>query len=333
MLDERKSAILKTVVTEYIETAQPVGSTHVLRDSPLDVSPATVRSDMAALERDGYLMHPHTSAGRVPTDKGYRFFVDHLCGEQPLGTNAQQTVQEFFATAHGALERMLRDTATLLSQVTSYAAVVVAPGHEARTVRLAQLVRLAPHTVMVVVVQSDGSVEKATFELQDDSGEEAVAAASTKLQAHLVGKVALETPSPATTGDLTVDRIIAGAVASIGRSVAPDERVFVGGTSNMAHAFDAVETVRSVLTMLERTYVVVELLQDALSHERHVSIGGEHGGALAECSVVVAPYEVDNSIVGTVGVLGPTRMNYPQALAAVAMVGRRLGREISEGRV
>src|SRR5437016_5279362 len=130
MLDDRKAAILRAVVEQYIETAQPVGSAHVARGSALGVSPATVRNEMAILERDGYLAHPHTSAGRIPTDKGYRFFVDQLTEPGSLAAPQRHLVRDFFAHAHGELEQMLHDTSTLLSRLTDYAAVVLAPGAE-----------------------------------------------------------------------------------------------------------------------------------------------------------------------------------------------------------
>jgi heat-inducible transcriptional repressor len=335
MLDERKSAILKTVVTEYIETAQPVGSVHVVRDPSIDVSPATVRADMATLERDGYLTHPHTSAGRIPTDKGYRFFVDKLCGTQQLGEGEQLQVQSFFDGTHGEIERLLRDTSTLLSELTNYAAVVVGPDPEALTVCSVLLARLAPRTGLLVLVHSNGAVDKHPVDLPEDITEATVSAAGARLQSHLVGRALADADLTVRSGDPAVDDVVARCVAAIapptGKSDA--EQVYVGGASRMARAFDAVETVRSVLSTLEKTYVVVNLLKDALAHERYVSIGGEHGVLpLAECSIVVAPYEIDREVVGTIGVLGPTRMNYPQALAAVAVVGQRLGRELSAAR-
>ena len=134
MLDDRKAAVLRAVVREYIETAQPVGSTHVARTTELGVSPATVRNEMAALEREGYLTQPHTSAGRVPTDQGYRFFVDQLTGPGALPAAQRQQVREFFATTHGELEQMLHDTSSLLSGLTSYAALILGPPSERATV-------------------------------------------------------------------------------------------------------------------------------------------------------------------------------------------------------
>jgi heat-inducible transcriptional repressor len=331
MLDERKAAILKAVVTEYIETAQPVGSAHVVRDAAIDVSAATVRADMATLEREGYLTHPHTSAGRIPTDKGYRFFVDKLLGPQQLGEGGERQVQHFFDETHGEIERLLRDTSLLLSELTDYAAVVVAPDHETLTVCSALLARLAPRTGLLVVVHSNGAVDKHTVDLPEDVPDAVVEAAGQRLNAALVGKPLSPAEVPARSGDPVVDDLLTRCRTALSApSKAENEGVYVGGASRMAAAFDAVETVRAVLSTLEKTFVVVTLLKDALSNEQHVSIGGEHGiGSLVECSVVVAPYEIDREVVGTIGVLGPTRMNYPQALAAVAVVGSRLGRELS----
>ena len=186
-LDDRKAAILRAVVREYIETALPVGSAHVSR-SGLGVSSATVRNEMALLEREGYLTQPHTSAGRVPTDKGYRFFVDQLTTPGALPPVQLHQVREFFARAHGEIEQMLHDTSRLLSNLTDYAAVIVAPAHEGGVVRSVQLVPLAPRVVLGVAVLSNGSVEKRTLELADDVGDERVAAAGAHLAAHLCGR-------------------------------------------------------------------------------------------------------------------------------------------------
>ncbi|HEX9969370.1 MAG TPA: heat-inducible transcriptional repressor HrcA [Acidimicrobiales bacterium] len=333
MLDERKAAILRAVVEGYIETAQPVGSAHVARSTDMAVSSATVRNEMAVLEREGYLVQPHTSAGRIPTDKGYRFFVDQLSGPGPLDAGKQQLVRDFFRKAHGELEQMLHDTSRLLSRLTDYAAVVVGPAHEAAAVRSVQLVGLGPHTALLVAVLSNGVVEKRTLELPQETGEERVSAAGAVVARAIVGTTLGDVPAAPTTGDEELDAMVALALDSL-RGPHHDEpdQVFVGGASRMAEAFDAVGTVRQVLNTLEQQYVVVSLLEDVLGRGLSVAIGAEHGLApLSECAVVVAPYEVEGEQAGAIGVLGPTRMNYPQALAAVAVVSRRLGARLSEG--
>ncbi len=333
MLDDRKAAILRVVVEEYIETAQPVGSAMVARLPELAVSSATVRNEMGALEREGYLVQPHTSAGRIPTDKGYRFFVDSLAKPGPLDAAQNQQVREFFARAHGEIEQMLHDTSRLLSNLTDYAAVVIAPSHETATIRSVQLVGLAPTLALLVVVLSNGSVEKRSLELSADVTDAQLGATGAHLSSYLVGYAVGSTFSVPSTLDRVIDTLVTDALEALagGHDAEPDH-VFVGGTARMAAAFDAVGTVRQVLSILEQQYVVVTLLQDVLDRGLSVAIGTEHGLLpLADCSIVVAPYQVEGEPAGTVGVLGPTRMRYEQALAAVAVVSKRLGKALTEG--
>ncbi len=334
MLDQRKAAILRAVVKEYIQTAQPVASAHVARLDDLAVSPATVRNEMAVLEREGYLIHPHTSAGRVPTDKGYRFYVDQLSTPPPpLAPAQKRQVEDFFAQAHGELEQMLDDTGRLLSGLTDCASVVMASVHEKAIVRSVQIVSLGPRVALAVAVLSDGAVEKETLELNTETTESRISAASVHLAGHLWGRSLSDVPPVSPTGDELTDGIVAQALTALAGSQRHEpEHVFVGGASRMAATFEAIETVRHVLVMLEQQYVVVRLLQDALRQDKLVSIGVEHGTEpLAECSIVVAPYAVPGGAAGTIGVLGPTRMDYDRAMAAVAVVGARLGQRLKDG--
>jgi len=332
MLDERKTAILRAVVEEYVSTAQPVGSQHVARASGLPVSSATIRNEMAILEQEGYLVQPHTSAGRVPTDKGYRFFVDHLTAPGRLDDARVSEVRQFFDTAHGHLEQMLQDTSRLLSRLTNYAAVVVAPGHEAAVVRSIQVVALTGRSSLLVTVLSNGTVESQPIDIPELS-EARAAAATAHLTRHLAGKAVGPVVSVPPSGDPELDALCETACSALSSALArPDDQLYVGGASNVATAFEAVDVVRNVLTALEQQYVVVTLLRDVLDRGLSVAIGAEHGvQPLAACSVVVAPYLVEGEVVGTVGLLGPTRMHYPEALAAVEVVSERLGRRLSEG--
>ena len=340
MLDERKAAILRAVVEEYIDTAQPVGSAHVQKAPGVNVSSATVRNDMAHLEQEGYLLQPHTSAGRIPTEKGYRFFVDTLGQPAPLRGAGAQQVRSFFDRAHGELEQMLQDTSRLLGDLTRYAGVVVGPGPGEASIRSVQVVGISSSTALVVAVLSNGAVEKHSLDLTeggpalaDGVGEERVSAATAHLATHLLGSVRSALPPVPATGDAAVDAVCELAVASLRRTPGQEpDHVFVGGTARIAEAFDALETVREVLGILEQQYVVVTLLRDVLDRGLQVAIGTETGMApLAECALIVAPYHADGEPAGTIGVLGPARMDYPQAMAAVAVVGRRLSQRLTEG--
>lgn len=331
-MDDRKAAILRAVIERFIETAQPVGSGQVAHSTGIGVSSATIRNEMLALEREGYLQQPHTSAGRVPTDKGYRFYVDALEPDGKAAPAVSQRVRSFFNRAHLELEEMLHDTSGLLAQLTNYAGVVVGPPHETATVRSAQLVGLSAKAALLVLVLSNGAVEKRTIDL-GPADEARIGAASAHLDAHLIGGTLSHLPPTPATGETALDQLVERCVGELrpDRHEEPDQ-LYVGGASKMVAAFDAVDTVRRVLATLEQQYVVVSLLREILSRGDMVSIGAEHGiEPLAECSVVVAPYEVEGEPAGTIAVLGPTRMDYSHALAAVAVVSRRLGERLSEG--
>jgi heat-inducible transcriptional repressor len=333
VLDDRKAAILRAVVEEYIQTAQPVGSNAVSRIPGMAVSPATVRNEMGALERDGYLAQPHTSAGRIPTDKGYRFFVDSLTPRGKLDAGQSQQVRTFFSSAHGELERMLSDTSRFLAGLTDYAAVVVRAAEDPAQVRSVQLVGLAPRVALVVVVFASGAVEKWTLDLPADASEVVLAAAGSHLSAHIVGRTLADPVSVSPTADAGVDAVVSAALGALAHPSGVADggpQVFVGGASHMAAAFDAVGTIRQVLDILEQQYVLVTLLKDVLDRGLSVAIGAEHGvQSLADCSIVVAPYEIEGEAAGTVGILGPTRMHYEQTLAAVAVVSKRLGQALT----
>jgi heat-inducible transcriptional repressor len=334
MLDDRKAAILRAVVEEYIETAQPVGSAHVAAAPGVDVSSATVRNEMAQLESDGYLIQPHTSAGRIPTEKGYRFFVDHLRRPMELRGRSAEQVRAFFQRAHGEVEEMLSATGRLLSNLTDLTSVVVSPTATEAQIRAVQIVGLSPGAVLVVVVLSDGTVEKHALDRPDGMGDERLAAVTAHLSAHLTAGSRSRLPTVPSTGDAPTDGLVDRVLLALGSGPRSDnEQVYVGGTAQVAKAFDAIETVRAVLSILEQQYVVVTLLRDVLDRGLHVAIGSETGmEPLAQCALVVAPYEIEGERLGTIGVLGPTRMNYPQALAAVAVVSHRLSDTLADGR-
>jgi heat-inducible transcriptional repressor len=193
-------------------------------------------------------------------------------------------------------------------------------------------VPLTARILLAVAVLSNGSIERQSVELDHDVSDVVVAAASARLAAHLTGTTLGRTGDMPSSGDDAVDVLTASAQAALAaESRRDDDQVFVGGAARMASAFDAVDVVRAVLLTLEQQYVVVTLMRDVLDRGLTVAIGAEHGvEPLASCSVVVAPYVVEGEAVGTIGVLGPTRMNYPQSLAVVDAVSERLGRRLSE---
>ncbi len=250
-LDARKAAILAAVVTEHIDTKAPVGSSAVAGSGDLDVSPATVRSEMVALEREGYLSQPHTSAGRVPTDKGYRYFVDHLKAGA-LGPAQQVQVRDFFASVRGEVEDVLESTATLLTQLTSYTSVVVGAGHAHSTMLSTQLVNLDARHHLLVTVFSDGAVTKHSVFTDFDVSPVEVVEASRQLHALLLGTTMASRVQVPSRSD-HVATLVREAVSALHaeRPTVEGERVYIGGSSRVAESFEGVETVRRVLSILE----------------------------------------------------------------------------------
>jgi len=325
-LSDRKGAILQAVVEEYMATARPVGSGLVAQQSELKVSSATVRKELSALEDEGFLQQPHTSAGRVPTDKGYRYFVDTLMSPETLDASVSERISEFFARSHGELERILRDTSSLLAGVTDYAAVVVAPSPDVATARAVQLVALSEQLVLMVVVLSNGGIERRTIELTDTMSDQQVIDAQARVRAALID----EEPLVPSTDPMVHD--LAARAISAWHEDNADTRVHVGGRSSVAGVFEETQTVAQVLQIFERQLLVVSLIRDVLDRGLRVAIGSETGVQnLNDCSLVVSPYEVEGEEAGTIGVLGPTNMNYPRALAAVAVVSNQLGDHLTRG--
>ncbi|MFM8014842.1 MAG: heat-inducible transcriptional repressor HrcA [Actinomycetota bacterium] len=338
-VDDRKIAVLRAVIEHYVSTGQPVGSSHVAAMPGITVSAATIRNDMVALETEGYLVQPHTSAGRVPTDKGYRMYVDHLTSSDVaqagrLNAISRQRLGDFFDTAHFRLEETLHRTSLLLAQLTNYTAVVTGPSVSEAVVRSVQVVVLSDRIGTVVAVLSNGEIESEQIEFATRPSDLQLALANSRINESLVGATLSAAKFTAATGvgvDSDVESLVAKAVASLAGGRGRDS-VFVGGTASLTTSFDAVEVVRSVLETLEQQYVVVSLVRDMLSRGVSVAIGSETGvEPLSVCSVVLAPVVRDGETVGSVGVLGPTRMNYPAALATVEVVSDRLSRRLTEG--
>lgn len=333
-LDERKAWILKAIVEEYVETAQPVGSHTVSRGRNLGVSSATVRNDMTILEREGYIVQPHTSAGRVPTDLGYRYFVDHFIRSASLPAPERRAVSEFFTSAHRALEDLLHETSQFLARVTHHAALVSAPQADAARVRAVQLVTLAQGTALVLVVLSNGAVERQVVRLGADADDGCIEAAGAVLARELEGVLWGALPDPHPTDDSAVDTLVRDAHAALLElaSGGGNEPVYVGGASHLAseQEFATAETAGRLLELLEHQVVVVALVRELLDQGLAVRIGAENQlDELRDCSIVLAPYQLDGRPSGFVGVLGPTRMDYRHALSAVSAVAAQLGRHLS----
>ncbi|GAA4114358.1 heat-inducible transcriptional repressor HrcA [Nocardioides fonticola] len=338
MQEDRRLAVLRAIVEDYVSTEEPVGSKALVERHGLGVSPATVRNDMAVLEEEGFITQPHTSAGRVPTDKGYRLFVDRLTTVKPLSTAERRAISTFLDGAVD-LDDVVQRSVRLLSQLTRQVAVVQYPTLSRSTVRHVELVALAPARLLVVLILSTGRVEQRLVELPADLGEEALASLRSRLLLAVTGRVIAEAaaaareivPEHPDAGDPTaaVVEVLTEAMSDH-RS---DQRVAVGGAANLARYGDSFDSaVRPLLEALEEHVVLLKLLGEASSGGTvTVRIGAEGPyEQLASTSVVSSGYGPGEDSLATLGIVGPTRMDYPGTIAAVRAVARYVSRILDE---
>lgn len=338
MLDDRKLEVLRAIVADYVSSREPVGSRALVERHGLKVSPATVRNDMAHLEEEGYITHPHTSAGRVPTDKGYRLFVDRLAVVKPLSPAERRAIETFMAGAMD-IDDIVQRTVRLLAQITRQVAIVQYPVMSSATIRHVELVSLSADRALVVMISSAGRVEQRQVELPLD--EHQVGLLKERLNAAVVGvtvAVAAER-LPRVPAALAPDLrpLATRLVATLLEMLAADSstRVVVGGVTNLAHAAerDFSSSVGPILEALEEQVVLLKLLGEVdASDDVTVRIGEENAHAgLPTTSVVASGYGDHDDVWATLGIVGPTRMDYPSTMAAVRAVARYLGRYLAEG--
>ncbi|QYJ04651.1 heat-inducible transcriptional repressor HrcA [Nocardioides panacisoli] len=338
MQDDRRLAVLRAIVEDYVATEEPVGSKALVERHGLQVSPATIRNDMAALEEDGYLAQPHTSAGRVPTDKGYRLFVDRLTTIKPMSGAERRAISTFLDGAND-LDDVVSRSVRVLSQLTRQVAVVQYPTLSRSTVRHIEVVALTPSRLLLVVILSNGRVEQRHVELETDYGEADLAVLRSRVNVAATGKQIVEAVSSLdglATDDLldAVSKDVALTLVEAMSDHSSDERFVVGGTANLARFGDSFETaVAPLLEALEEQVVLLKLLGEASSGDAvTVRIGAEGPyEELSSTSVVATGYGPQSDALATLGVVGPTRMDYPTTMAAVRAVARYVSRILDEG--
>lgn len=345
MNDERRMAVLSAIVEDYVQTSEPVGSKALLDRHQLNVSAATVRNDMAALEDEGLIVAPHTSAGRIPTDAGYRLFVDRLQAIRPMSRGERAAITDFLEGAD-ELDVVLDRTVRLLSSLTRQVAVVQYPSLTRSTVKHIELVPMNEARLMVVVIMGTGRVEQrivpTTVDYTTRAGEEALGRARTLVNAVTRERRLAEARTALKTlhdGDVeTEDALTAGVLEALEDALA-DERetkVTLAGTANLARSpQDFPMTLEPVLDALEQQVVLLKLLSveaqgTAAGGRVAVRIGSENQvSGLKGTSLVTTAYGSEEEEVGAIGVLGPTRMDYPATIAQVRAVATYLSRIIN----
>jgi heat-inducible transcriptional repressor len=337
-LGARKLAVLRAIIEEYVRSGEPVGSETISDRSGLGVSSATIRNEMAALEELGFLSHPHTSAGRIPTDAGYRKYVDALPPGGRLRDQQRRAIAGFFAETMLDLEEVLRGTTQLLSRLTQYAGLAVPPSGSEETLLRVELFEVGS-ALMILAVGQHGGVEKALVERPADLQGDDLAELERRLGEAFGGRsiadarvAALRTAGEAPGPQREVLLAVSDLLAGIQTGPRP-HHIVVGGVANLTDeaAHWRRETVRRLFEALERESEMLLLLRDVTAEDVSVTIGAEHPATGEwEASVVSAPFRAGETSLGTIGVVGPTAMDYLSVVASVRAVARRLSELASE---
>ncbi|MGV8977388.1 MAG: heat-inducible transcriptional repressor HrcA [Cellulomonas sp.] len=336
MSEDRKLDVLRAIVEDYVATREPVGSRALVERHSLGVSPATIRNDMAALEEGGFIVQPHTSAGRVPTDKGYRLFVDRLSAVKPLSSAETRAIEDFLVRAVD-LDDVVDRAVRLLAQLTQQVAVVQYPSLRRSVLRHVELVPLGDRRLLVVVITDNGRVEQRTIELSTDPHLDVVAVLRTRLNVAAAGRRLVELDAALLAlvgsfapGDAPLVRSVVGVVEEI-LAQESEERVVLAGTANLARASgsDFTHTLGPVLEALEEQVVLLrlftEMAEDAATVSARIGRETQHEGLL-ETSFVTTGYGRDGDALARIGSIGPLRMDYPGTMASVRAVARYLTR-------
>jgi heat-inducible transcriptional repressor len=332
-MDERKFAVLRAIIEDYVATQEPIGSKSIVERHRLKVSPATVRNEMAVLEDEGYIVQPHTSAGRIPTDKGYRTFVDRLNEVRALSTAESKAISQVLQGAVD-LDDVMQKTVKLLAQLTGQVSVIQYPILSNSVVKHIDLIAVTDSRIMIVLVANSGRLEQATVELPKPLSLEALDSLRLKLKSTITDKKFSDVSTLISNFSKTANPAEVKSIEVIVEKVnnlameSGDQKVMIGGAGNLARLDpDFSKNLLPVLDEIEENVVVLKLLGEmSSSDDIFVRIGHENKASnLHSASIVATGYSSGDSL-SKLGIVGPTRMDYPGTMAAVGAVARYLGR-------
>lgn len=339
MASERSLAVLRAIVQDYVASREPVGSKTIVERHAFGVSAATIRNDMALLEEEELIAAPHTSSGRIPTDKGYRVFVDQLTEVRPLSSAQRQAIETFLGESSD-LDELLARTVRLISQLTKQLAVVQYPSFASARVRHVELVSISPNRVLCILIADSGQVEQRLAELEQPVEESTLAELRLRLN-ELVAGTTMADATALLSGEIdAVDPRHAAVLHTLAATLAEQARVqrsdrlVVAGAANLVRTEqDFAGSILGVIEAIEEQVVLLKLFGEMSGDEHAVAvrIGRENASfGLGETSIVSSAFEIPGRDISRLGVVGPTRMDYSNSMAAVRAVARYLSRTLGE---
>ena len=341
-MDERKKKVLHAIIEDYIANAEPVGSRAVAKKYGLGVSPATIRNEMSDLEELGFIEQPHTSAGRIPSDKGYRYFVDHLMSKEALTQWEMDAVRRAFSVQMAETDDFMRSCCSLIAKLTNYTTMVSAPSHGQGTLQKLQLVAVNDYQVLVVLLSSTGLVRHKLINVSQPLSPDLLARIELLATARLIGKEISDLGYQyirAVLSDIEKHQRQRDEATELLKQVllqSGEHKVFTGGALNMLSQpeFRDPERLKSIFELLEEDSRVKDLLarrsEDLNAAPLSVAIGAELENAdMQDCSLVVAHYYINGEQAGSIGVLGPKRMSYSKTMSLMDYIAKEISRTLS----
>lgn len=337
-MDERKQRILQAIVSDYIESAEPVGSRTIARKHDIGVSPATIRNEMADLEMLGYLEHIHTSSGRIPSAKGYRFYVDDLLPPAEPTDAEKALIEDWYRARVRRIDEVFQETARLISRVTRNVSLVLAPQMTRAAFRCLHFLPLDARRSIAVLMTDAGFVENRIVDMPDGATFEDFQRMARVINECLAGLTLDAIPKARMKkirSDIGDAGLYSAAVEIINRSLdtGKRERLYLGGTSEMLSQpeFQDVEKVKEILIMLEEEQLLKDILRAHMGEGLRVTIGSENDYAgIRDCSMITATYHLGGELLGTIAVLGPTRMEYGKAMTLLNYMNGHLSEVIGK---
>lgn len=340
MLDERKQRILQAIINDYISTAEPIGSRTIARKYDLGVSPATIRNEMADLEMLGYLEQLHTSSGRIPSSKGYRFYVDDLLPPEAMTDNEIALIEKWYRAKVKRAEEVFQETAKIISRMTKNISLVLAPQLSQAAFRSLQFLPLDSSRVIAVIMTDAGFVENKIINMPDGARFDDFERMARVINTCLVGQTldSIKMTSLQRIKDEIMDNSLYEAALEVIRralDTEKKERLFLGGTTQLLNQpeFKDVEKVKNILLMLEEEQLMRDILHTHRGEGLAVTIGHENTySGIQDCSIITATYHLDGELLGTIAVLGPTRMEYGKVMSLLNYINSNLAEVIKQFR-
>jgi heat-inducible transcriptional repressor len=337
-LGARKLKILQAIIDDYIRTAEPVGSRTLAKKYGLGISSATIRNEMSDLEEMGFLEQPHTSAGRVPSDKAYRFYVDKLMKVRSLDQKEAEYIRETYESTIDQIEQIIFHTAETLSEVTNYTSLAMAPRLSKVTIRHIQLVQVDGEFALLVIVTSSGILRDTLIRIPEGINNDYLSRVSNILNEQFRGKTIdqIDTEDLANIRDkfLKNRKFFSSLLDILIQRFRESEKreVYLGGTTNIFNFPEYQDIIRaqSFLNLMEEKDLLYDILSNSTEDGVWVSIGSENSyNELHDCSIVTATYSLEDRVLGTIGLIGPTRMEYSKAISVMDYMGKALSRYLT----